>query len=295
MKRLYAIISIFSIVGYLLGLFVSSDVLSVLGLLLVVTVGLLHGSNDIYLLRRLNTAYGVIAYSLIYAVVVLSFGIAFYFFPVISLLLFVLVSGYHFGEQHWYRLLGNLQIKWVKQVFYITYGLLVLSILFLGNTVEVIQIINDLTGYSLPTIFFEQFFYAMVMVTLAGSIYLLFKKVFRIGMVALNVLLSLLLYIVFQSGDLIWGFSFYFVLWHSIPSLFDQILFKHNQFKIAYLFSFFKESFPYWLLSIISLALFYYFFKDSRYALSILFAFIASVTVPHVLIMTSMFTTKHKS
>ena len=78
-----------------------------LGYTLILTIGIIHGANDIHLELKKNeltaTKTKSIALLLKYVLVTLLTAIVFYFFSSIALLLFIIFSGYHFGEQHWQR------------------------------------------------------------------------------------------------------------------------------------------------------------------------------------------------
>ena len=66
----------------------------------------------------------------------------FYLFPSIALLSFVLVSIYHFGEQHWEVKASNANFINVKRIYpIILHGLIFFVIVFMNN----INIVNNLT------------------------------------------------------------------------------------------------------------------------------------------------------
>ena len=98
--------------------------------------------------------------------------------------------------------------------------------------------------------------------------------------------------VIFNSSSLIWGFSIYFILWHSVPSLLDQISFIYGDLKKINIIKYIKNAFPYWLVSIIGIIILFYIFKDEKHFYSLFFAFIAAVTFPHAIVMMSMFTKK---
>jgi hypothetical protein len=66
-----------------------------------------------------------------------------------------LVSGYHFGEQHWEILVQN--TSRYKKPFELIYGLFILSLLLYVNAEEVTKIIFEITGIQLTVIAYETF------------------------------------------------------------------------------------------------------------------------------------------
>jgi Brp/Blh family beta-carotene 15,15'-monooxygenase len=93
-------------------------------------------------------------------------------------------------------------------------------------------------------------------------------------------------------STLIWGFTIYFIFWHSIPSLYEQITYIYKDFNNVNIFSYLKKAFPYWIISLIGIAIVYYIFKEEKLFYAIFFSFLAAITFPHALVMNKMFTNK---
>lgn len=104
--------------------------------------------------------------------------------------------------------------------------------------------------------------------------------------------LLLILGIVFKASSLIWGFTIYFILWHSIPSLLDQITFIFGDLEKKSIFKYAIAALPYWLISLIGISVLFLIFKNEKHFYSLFFAFIAAVTFPHAIVMLKMFTKK---
>jgi len=95
--------------------------------------------------------------------------------------------------------------------------------------------------------------------------------------------------IIFKASSLIWGFALYFIFWHSIPSMIDQIAFlfgnvSFNNFKL-----YFRSAFVYWIVSLLGIALLYLIFKEQKIFNALFFSFLASITFPHVVVIVKMF------
>ncbi|MDA8630531.1 hypothetical protein N9L42_02930, partial [Flavobacteriaceae bacterium] len=77
---------------------------NILGFILILSIGVVHGANDLLIIKKYSkkeTKRSEAIYFLYYLAIVLLGFIFFYVFPSIALLTFVIVSIYHFGEQHW--------------------------------------------------------------------------------------------------------------------------------------------------------------------------------------------------
>ena len=69
-------------------------------------------------------------------------------------------------------------------------------------------------------------------------------------------------YAIFKVSSLIWGFAIYFILWHSIPSIINQVVYLKGEFNKKNFGSYIKTAFAYWLVSLIGIAVLYLLFKD---------------------------------
>jgi Brp/Blh family beta-carotene 15,15'-monooxygenase len=288
----------FSIVSSFLGLWITTHVPEsfelIFGFVLIFTFGMIHGSNDLLIVNEIlkkNKQYSNFKILLVYLLIV-SFAIfIFYWTPSLALLLFVLFSAYHFGEQHWQHSFNNSNNK-LKSLFYFCYGMLILYLLFAFNNSGVIKIVFEITGqklnnlYSLPIL--------IILGSCTGAFLFTELQNKRIGReTVLTELFSLVVFaIIFKSSSLIWGFTIYFILWHSIPSLVEQIKFVYGDLKRASALKYCKAALPYWIISLIGMTVMYSAFSTEKHFYSLFFAFIAAVTFPHAFVMVKMFSKK---
>jgi len=283
----YRIEIIASLVLLFLGFLLPVLLQNLLGGLLIISLGILHGANDIRILSQPNKETNVLQLVLFYLAVVLGGAMAFFFFPTIALLTFILFSAYHFGEQHWaFRLPNTLS----SVLFYFVYGSLIFSLIFYFHIETVTEVVQTITFYKLPFILFERLvlgsailFIGMALFSVVGRKHLLFEF-----------LLLLLMCLVIANSSLIMAFAFYFVIWHSFPSLKSQFGFLYaNTNRMQQFRSYVKESFFYWVAALLGLLATYLWVDFSaHYFLPLFFTFLAAITFPHVLVMHWMF--RHK-
>ena len=288
----------FSIVTSFLGLWITTHVPEsfelIFGFILIFTFGMIHGSNDLLIINKIlekSKYYSKLSVLTAYLLIVSFAILIFYWTPALALFLFVLFSAYHFGEQHWEHSLSKLN-KILKSTFYFSYGLLILYLLFAFNEVGVKSIIYEITGYQLTNLY--SFPLLLVLGSYVGAV-LAFELYFdRLSReIVLTELFSLaVLTIIFKSSSLIWGFTIYFILWHSIPSLAEQIKFVYGDFKLKSTLKYCKSAAPYWIISLIGMAVLYTVFIGEKHFYSLFFAFIAAVTFPHAFVMVKMFSKK---
>ena len=263
----------------------SQNLISFLG---IFSFGILHGANDLKIIdknfgKSQKKFKGLFFLSYI-LVVILGIGI-FYWIPGIALISFVLVSCYHFGEQHLERIVD---LNKGKVFFYFTYGAIIFLMLFSIHYSETVKVIFQISGKVLP---FTFFIYSLFLTSIAIIIQALFhfknsklliQEFFLLGLFAL----------LFTSSNLLFSFGIYFVIWHSLPSLNSQIKFLYDDKvsdKTGYK-KYIKASFLYWILALGSLGGVYFFAEIPREQfLSLFFSFLAAITFPHAIVMERMF------
>jgi Brp/Blh family beta-carotene 15,15'-monooxygenase len=291
-------ISNFSIVASFLGLWINSffgeNVQIFIGFVVIFSFGILHGSNDLLLIDKTqskintNSFYKILLY---YTIVVGSGLLLFYFIPAFALLLFIVVSGYHFGEQHWQTDFVDNHKK-ITLLFQLSYGLLILSLLFIFHVAEVQEIIFEISKVAIPTESIAIFFYISLGSFLLLSLFKYFttkefkKRIFQ------EILFLFVFAIIFKTSSLIWGFAIYFILWHSIPSMSDQINFLYGSVSFSNFKKYFKSAFFYWIVSLIGILILSLIFREDYFFNALFFSFLAAITFPHVWVIVNMFKIK---
>ena len=294
MKKIYR----FSIVSSFLGLWITTlfpeDFELVLGFFLIFTFGMIHGSNDILIINTLTkkSNFHFLKILLTYLLVVSGAVLIFYWIPILALILFICFSAYHFGEQHWQESLTTIK-KVPKRLYFFGYGLFILFMVFYFNDEQVKMIINEIANIKLNNLYAEE-----LLLVLGSSILIFLVVTFRQNKIERATILKelftlLVLMIIFKSSSLIWGFTIYFIIWHSIPSLLEQISFAYGDLKRPHILKYTKAALPYWLVSLLGMGLLYFAFEDEKHFQSLFFAFIAAVTFPHAIVMLKMFSKKN--
>lgn len=289
--KIYHYSIVLSFLTLWLNSYIPSEGLYLLGLFLILSFGIFHGANDIVIIPKAHKTLknnSLIKLIGIYLTIVLGFALFFTFFPSIALLTFVLLSAYHFGEQHWHHIVKN-SLTALSFVFEFCYGCLIFGLIFMFHQTEVERIIADICDYKINLDFLPPLLISIgVLLVLLGFYF--YKKTPKFKTVlAEQILYLLVLTIIFRVSDLIWAFAIYFVLWHSIPSLNDQIQFIYGEVNKSNIIKYLKKAFWYWVVSIVGLVVFYVLFKDTKVFEALLFSFLAAITFPHVFVINKMF------
>lgn len=275
---------IFTVFLFWLTIQIGAEYEEYLSYIFILTVGIIHGSNDISLLKIVKgDGHFSKRYLWYYVGLIITNIAAFIISPRIALFCFILISCYHFGEQHLHGLVKDLTKK--ARLLFLSYGSLIFGLLFYFNFQSTSDIINDLIGYRIPEQYFLWFLVLSIILTLSLTLInrLNFKRDFNYFR---ELFLILLFAILFKLAALLWAFAIYFIVWHSLPSLQDQIKQLYGDLNKFNILKYIKSSFPYWLVSLVGLVILYivtsYF--DINF-ITIFFAFLAAITVPHVIVM----------
>ena len=284
-------ISVFtSFFGLWLTSYLSEVNQEILGFTLIFTFGILHGANDLVLISQLKSGKKskFIKILLSYVTIVLISALLFTKIPMVALVLFILVSSYHFGEQHWQVILRDGTILLIK-LFQFNFGLLLLMLLFSFNKQSVIQIVNKITNIIVTEHEISVALLITIGVFLVNSI-LLMKTSTSFKKNAIEQLFYLLLLcIIFKVSGLIWGFTIYFIFWHSIPSLYDQIKFLYGNYSFSNFKKYFISAFIYWITSLLGISVLFLISKDWVIFDALFFSFLAAITFPHAIVIVKMY------
>lgn len=262
-----------------------------IGFFFIFTLGILHGSNDLSIVSKIKQVTTLKRLGLFlsgYILVVVFAALVFYVAPKVALLFFILFSGYHFGEQHFHNIVKK--NSFYRGILFISYGLVVLLLILALNIPEVSLIIKDIIGHSLDNnVYYYCLLGSFIVFSLTGVKYYL-DQTFSVKTIAYQLFLLVVFFIVFSSSNLIWSFAIYFILWHSIPSIIEQLDYLYKEVSWNSFLTYIKKSFLVWLISIIAVGSLLFFFKDDKQIfLPIIFSFLGAITFAHSFVISKMF------
>ena len=257
--------------------------------ILILLIGIPHGAIDHVLFFKKRKMSQLKFYS-IYLGLSFLFVILWHILPVISLILFLLISAFHFGESQFADIFFK---KSLRFIFYFFWGLCLLSTLIYYNVNELYEI----TSYFDDTIVLDKiynkekigiFFYITNVVTIISIIALTYFRKINNDRLFSELFLLFLIHSTFYLFPFIIGFTLYFVALHSIKVMNDEYKFlkdENNNFSIL---SFLKLLAPYSILSIVgtSFLLILSYYNLIPYSIPFLAIIIISViTLPHAIVM----------
>jgi len=258
----------------------SLGLFNILALLAVVVIGLPHGAFDGAIAVQLgfsNRPYFLCRFLLYYVLMTLLVVVLWFLFPIISLIVFLLISALHFGfgdarsERGWFR--------WVQVI---AHGGGVVAGISQFHKLEVDKIFNYITGQDTSVVWLAMDLTTILVVTcfVIYGCQALWDQRWRLGFMELN----LLLFTLFLFSPLV-GFALYFCCIHSVRHLlclrrFLQETTQSNYFYIQAISftiaSWFFGGFVYWCL--------YEQVPVETALLRVIFIGLAALTVPHMIL-----------
>ena len=261
---------------------------------LIVLAGVPHGAVDNHLLINPLNRLPAVAFHSLYSGLVILYMALWFLFPTVSFVFFLLLTAYHFGEA--YVRYSSLTTVF-KTLLNFTTGLALLSGMIMFNFKEfngflVSQILMELSSGLEFTFVLYLFITANII-----ALFLISREYFISNKKALNLVQDiasvLVLYLAFYFLDFLKSFTLFFVFWHSFDVLKQIFSFLKNKNKINGISHFIKFMLPNYIVSILigGVLLFLVHFLGIDLKLtSIIFLFLASLTLPHALVMSLLIT-----
>ncbi|MBT3684665.1 MAG: beta-carotene 15,15'-dioxygenase, Brp/Blh family [Cryomorphaceae bacterium] len=281
-----SIICISLIVSY----FISDVYENRLGFILILSIGVVHGANDLLIIKKYSKKEpkrSEALYFFYYLTIVFLGFVFFYVFPSIALLTFVIVSIYHFGEQHWEVNLSKSDYVNLNKIFlFIFHGIIFFTIIFMNN----LKIVNEvLSSFNINPLENYYLVLALIVFSILYFLFLLYLKNLRKYLFSEGIFFSLLFLLTINT-TLIFGFAIYFIFFHSLLSIKDQIKFIYDDDNPKNLKKYIITSMPYFILALTFLLIFYIVVDlETINLLPIIFTFLAAITFPHVLVIEKMY------
>lgn len=252
---------------------------------ILLTIGIPHGAIDHLLVNPKIGKKELLKFIIKYLLIITAYILVWYFLPKTALLLFILMSAYHFGQSHfiWQK------ADRYKSISYFMLGSFYLCVIFwgdfettaaiLGNTVN-IENWGYVGSFIIPGLF------------LLNTVLLLFvQKDKKIKVWVEMIILGPILYAV----PLLLGFILYFGFWHALPSMLVEYKTLKHHFTGNKVLSFISSLLPFSLISLVGIAIILGIFSkrmEEGELIMMFFILVALISAPHIWFMNKFLETK---
>lgn len=246
-------------------------------LLAIILLGVPHGSFDAAIARRsgwqINNAFSWIEFHIVYLLLAMAVALLWWWFPLVSLSIFLLLSGLHFGASDIVES-GSDWLPWLA------HGGLIAVAIPNFHTQEVLEIFSFLTSVEAAQQLLQALsiiFVLWLMSCLGYCIFTFYHRHYRKPLLNLFVLIMLVILL----PPLV-SFALYFCFWHSrghVVRLWSSLS-EHARYKAT------REALIYTLLAWgTGLALFFYLTGSTTEILfRLTFIGLAALTLPHMIL-----------
>ncbi|MBC6401615.1 MAG: Brp/Blh family beta-carotene 15,15'-dioxygenase [Ekhidna sp.] len=267
-------------------------------LFLILLLGIPHGAIDHKIHQSISRNKNLFQYIITYLLTATGYVIWWIIDPAKALLIFILLSAYHFGQEFLED--KNLKVEKNKPAFFILWGSLILISPLLFSLDEVSDYLHIVTGYSFSNIPLEVSICIVLIIYLLAIchlVYLFVKKqiakadlVGLIGFVVVNTALHLLL-------DFVIAFTIYFVLFHSLNAFRHQFSWLSERNKNYTIKKFIADLSVFALIAIFGIAIIIGLIRpsDMEALISIFFIMISLITLPHAVTLNQFYQFRKKS
>jgi len=260
----------------------------------IALMGIPHGAIDHIIYMEERQPKPVRFYSFYFGLMGL-YTLCWVYFPVLSFVLFLLLSAYHFGESQFSDVdLSSKPLKWTLNF---AWGCSIMSGLILYNLDELIVLTKSISDIAQFVIIYESGVFVWLVVICSVSTVAALLHTFQMNKIDIERLLRefyllILIHFCFYVLPFMIAFTLYFVTLHSARVLteeFDYLRKKRLNFSYE---NFIKLLFPYTLVSVVGSAILLYLsyigiIKISGVMLALIF--ISTLTLPHSFVMNDFY------
>lgn len=267
-----------------------------LGIGLIVVGGIPHGATDYLIFRHLSRPLlgtrTMSQFYLQYLILMLVYSVVWWLSPLVGLIIFLLLSMFHFGQSNWNYISWNSSIESI--LVNTAWGAFAVLTPVIWHFEAARPIITQIIGWLPPALSATwQTLLCLGLLLINGWCIVFYYWQGRLnGRQTRHELINLsLLAAVFYALPLLMGFAVYFVFWHSFSSMLDQFQFFKKRSSGYTWRRHLWNTLPFSLLAILGLAGMVWGQAQLglNAGLGALFIFISIVTLPHMILIDRLY------
>jgi len=247
--------------------------------LIILLVGIPHGGIDHLIHNPTITPRGLARFILRYLLLMLGYGLMWWFLPLAALIAFLGMSAYHFGQSHFLEQ-GKLENK--EGLLYLLKGAFFLFLILFGDWSMTQKILSSVISIDLS----EEFRLGFLGFLLVSSLIAQGFSTQPFGLT--DGLDYLILAPILYFSPLLIGFSVYFGFWHSLPSMLAEYAYLRNIPAFNSPLKFGKQLLPFSGISLVGITAILVVgleFLAPNQLYLLFFVLISLISLPHILYM----------
>lgn len=272
------------------GLNFSTTLPSIICIVLIFGLGIPHGAAD-NVLYKTRTAISNRFFIGVYVLTIGSNVALWFLAPQVAYLLFLIISGYHFGQSQFSHYFKR-EYLGVK-LLYLFWGLVILGGMIYFNRTEILgytRTYADLEQFApfSKKLFLETFLALSGLGLLAIQVILLYQNKWRLESFVMEMLIMLMIGLSFYVFPFLVSFTLYFVILHSFKVMREQYHFLQIKKLVTHWRGYLKIVLPFSFLSYFGITLVLGMVEFNWLPISFPYSFlilISSITTPHVFVM----------
>ena len=270
------------------------DATNIIALAAILFFGVPHGAIDHKIHLKFSKKSNVKKFILIYVLVGLGFLLWWMLMPLKALLIFIILSAYHFGQE----LIEDIAETPKDPILNLSWGLIVLVSPIILKFNELLPTLNFIGSQPISRIPRDLQLITVLVIHLLGYayvVYLFVKKVLLKGAVIRLILFSIYLLLSYLLLPFIVAFALYFVLFHSINAMRHQFFWMKDRSADYTFLIFLKDLSPFTLLTIVGMSGLIYYLDPADWSVffTYFFVFISLLTLPHALLFDELYVSKN--
>lgn len=262
--------------------------------------GIPHGATDHLVHWHKQKAKGEkpswTSFLIPYLLQMLLYALAWIFLPLLSFVLFLGISFYHFGQSQLYYL-DLPEESFLKKILYLIWGAWVLSIILLSDITQTFPYLTEILPASWINISFWDQAYGPLIGGLAALICVIYLFLWMNGkMKAADLLreigVGVLLGISLHVCSLWISFGLYFGLWHATKAIRAELSLMKDEDPSWKLKDWMKQALPFSLISFVGLFLLVFLWQQwgqNWHPIFLFFVGISMLTLPHMTTLEHMY------
>jgi Brp/Blh family beta-carotene 15,15'-monooxygenase len=273
---------------------VSIEVQVIFSTVLISLFGIPHGAIDHIIYREERTTSALVFYSFYFGLMIIYLCFWMYS-PVLSMVVFLVLSAFHFGQSQFSHL--SISNKWKRIILYQMWGLSILSglVVFNYDQLYTLSANNADVLAILPAFQYQYTLYVLIISSVVTLVILTSLKATKhLSMYSFikEVLLFGFIHVCFFTLPLLIGFTLYFSTLHSMQVLVEEFGYLKTRMRKLSVKGFILLVTPYTLISILGLGLLLLLSYFQIIAISgtlLVFIVISILTLPHSIVMDNFY------